>query len=90
MSVMSNSGNKLWGYGKVWVVHLRRNALERLDKQINSSPGADIWVELDYDWRIPITIDSAQSPLYIDPIGFSDDPTFASSVLESWYSPMGF
>jgi hypothetical protein len=83
-------GDKLWGRGQLWVIHLRLNALTELEDQIRSSPGEPLWVELDRDWRVPLDVARAQSPLYIDPAGFSSDPSFARSVLEDWYPPMGF
>jgi hypothetical protein len=81
-------GDKLWSRAKQWVVHIRQDAVERLDAQLQERPGEQLWVELQHDWRAPLNLPAAGSPLYIDPGLFSSDQYFAGSVLESWYPPL--
>ena len=81
-------GDKLWGRGKQWVVHIRQDAQKRLAGHLKNHPTERLWVELDRDWRAPLELASAESPLHIDPRLFSDGDYFPSGVLDSWFQPL--
>ncbi|HUU46351.1 MAG TPA: hypothetical protein VM118_11530 [Acidobacteriota bacterium] len=81
-------GDKLWGEGKQWVIHIRQDAQKRLADHLSNRPTERLWIELDRDWRAPLELVTAQSPLHIDPGLFSGEPYFPGSVLESWYPPL--
>jgi hypothetical protein len=79
---------KVWGEGRVWSIHLRRDAVERLQRTIESNPDISLWAVLDgaqkarYD-RPPGEIGS---PVYIDPAIFGYTDEYMSEPLEPWYS----
>ena len=79
--------DKVWGEGKLWSIHLRRHIVEKIEEHMSEHPDESIYVVLDNDWewRVELDLPEARSPIYVDPAGFSTDPYFVTSVLESWY-----
>jgi len=79
-------GESLWRRGEQWVVHLRRDAVDRLAKHLKQNPGTVLRVELDQGWGADFKLEEAQSPLYIDPRLFTDEPgSLVYQAIEDWY-----
>lgn len=79
-------GEMLWRRGEHWVVHLRRDAVARLRRHVESQPGEPLLVVLDYNWEAPLMLSEVRSPLHIDPRIFADDRSAITyEVLDSWY-----
>ena len=78
--------DKLWGQGKLWAVHLRHNAIEKLKTRLKKNPATKLMAALD-DSPVPLDVDlrDIRSPLYIDPGLWTDDPYFVTAPLEGWY-----
>ena len=79
--------DKIWGNGQLWEIHMRLNAIERLQKHVRANPSTRLKASLGEDWDVSLdlTLRDIQSPLYIDPALWSEEPYFVSSVLEGWY-----
>jgi len=77
----------LWGSGKLWAIHLRLDAIDRLREQVRNHPDITLTANVDNSWEIPIDLPSEElgSPVYIDPSWMSTDPYFVSAFFEPWY-----
>lgn len=79
--------DKIWGNGRLWEIHLKRGAIERLEEHLKAQPDADLLVSLGDDWHAPydISLQDIRSPIYVDPALWSTEPYFVTTVLEGWY-----
>ena len=79
--------DKVWGSGRLWEIHLRRPAIQRLREYMQANPSASLVASLGEDWDVPLDIPRSEihSPFYVDPAQWSDEPNFVTAVLEGWY-----
>jgi hypothetical protein len=79
--------DRVWGEGKLWAIHLRLDAIDRLRDQVCNHPDESLVADIDDTWEIPLDLPAGAvgSPLYIDPTWMSDDPYFVTAFFESWY-----
>lgn len=79
---------RVWDTGRVWSIHLRRDAVERLSKMLRANPDMSLWAVLDgsHVVRYDTPIGEFGSPIVIDPgiFGYGDD--FVYEPFEPWYS----
>ncbi|GAB4326531.1 MAG: hypothetical protein Kow0074_21190 [Candidatus Zixiibacteriota bacterium] len=79
--------DKLWGNGRLWEIHLRRGAIDRLQDYLHSTSDTRLKVSLGDDWDAPFDLaaNDVRSPIYVDPALWSSEPYFVTTVLEGWY-----
>lgn len=79
---------KVWGEGRVWSIHLRRDAVDRLQNLLKSNPDITLWAVLDgySKARYDRPAGEIGSPIYIDPTAFGYEDAYAMDPLEPWYS----
>jgi hypothetical protein len=79
--------DRVWGEGRLWAIHLRLDAINRLRDIVKEQPDANIVAVIDGEAQIPLDLPPTDigSPLYVDPSYISTDPYYVDVFFEPWY-----